>query len=238
MKQKKRTVLFILLVTLFISSCVWGPSVKGNGNVIEEQRKTGSFDEIKVTRGINVYISQGETQKIVVEADENLIKYIETRIEDNALKITTSANIRNAKSKKVFVTVTGISGIHSTAGSNVYSETDITCDDLEISSSAGSNIKLSVNTRELDVSANAGSNVFLEGNSEKISAKASSGANIKAEELTTNDCKARASSGANIWITVKSEFDGNASSGGNVYYQGEPRSINIESSSGGNVRKK
>jgi len=238
MKQKILTILSFIFVTAFFSSCILGPSVRGNGNVIEEQRKTGSFDEIKVSRGMNVYISQGDVQKIVVEADENLMDYIETNIEGNALKVTTSANIRNSKSKKVFVTVTDISNIHATAGSNIFSETEISANDLEVSSTAGSNIKLSVSVKNLDVSASAGANIMLEGQAENATEKASAGSNIKSEDLTVKDCSAHVSSGANIWVKVTGEMEGKASSGGNVFYYGEPASIDSETSSGGNIIKK
>lgn len=235
MKPKILTILSVVLLSSIVSSCLLGPTINGNGNVTKVQRESGSFEKIKVTRGMNVYISQGDVQKIVVEADENLMDYIETNIEDKTLKITTSANIRRSKSKKVFVTVTDITEISASAGSNVFSENDISCKNLVISGSAGSNIKLQVNAKEIEVSASAGSNITLEGNAGEVDLKASAGSNIKAGELETNKCDVRTSSGANIWIKVTNDFDGRASSGGNVYYSGNPKRTNIEKSSGGNV---
>ena len=237
----KQSVLF--LATLFLSaifqSCLFiGPSVKGNGNVVEETRKAGPFEKISVSRGMNIYITQGESPRILVKADENLLDAIETKTEDNTLKITTSENIRQAKSKKVFVTITGISEIKSAAGSNVYSENILETETLEINSSSGSNMKLQVKIGDLSVSSSSGSNVRLEGTAQRFHGKSSSGANIKAEELTVNHCNATTSSGANLWISVVETFEGKASSGGNIYYSGNPKSVNLESSSGGNLIKK
>lgn len=239
MKQK----FFILtsfIITIFLaSSCIFvGPSIKGNGNVVEENRKTAEFNELKVSRGMNVYISQGSPAKIVVKADENLIKAIETQIEGNVLKVTANNNIRKATAKKVFVTTPEIRNIKSVAGSNVYSQTVIKSGRLEVSSSAGSNIKLKVNTKNLEVSSSAGSNVKLEGTTKSFSAKASAGSTIKSKDLKSSDCYAKASSGANIWVTVDNDFEGHASSGGNVFYYGNPSSTSINKSSGGNVIKK
>lgn len=214
-----------------------GPSIKGNGNVVEQNRNLGSFDEVKASRGMNVYITQGDIEKVVVEADENLLDAIETKIERNTLVVTTSKNIRKSTSKKVFVTVSEINGITSTAGSNVYSENQLKAKNLELSTSAGSNMRLDVDAGKLNVSASSGSNIKLEGHSKEFAGKASSGSNIKAEDLTVDECEARASSGANIWINVREKLDGHASSGGNIFYSGNPKSMNTESSSGGNVRK-
>ena len=235
MKRKILTFLSFALLSSVITSCILGPSVSGNGNVTKEQREVGSFEKIKVTRGLNVYLTQGDVPKIIVEADENLLEYIETEVDDEMLIITSSAMIRKSKSLKVHVTATDLSEIRATAGSNVNSKDLISSDDLEISGSAGSNIKLRINARDVEVSASAGSNITLEGNANDIELKASAGSNIKAEDLKTNECDAHTSSGANIWIKVEKEFDASASSGGNVFYYGNPKNTNIKKSSGGNV---
>jgi hypothetical protein len=237
MKNKFVTLISFSLVLL--NSCIFiSPSKKGNGHVVEQNRKVSSFDQIKVSRGMNVYISQGDETRVVVKADENLLDIIRTDVDNHTLKITTTENIRRANSKKVYVTVPEISGVTSVAGSNVFSENVLHSKQLGVTSSAGSNIKLEVNAGDLNASASAGSNIKLEGKARSFTGKASSGANIKAEELTIADCNAKASSGANIWITVTEKFEAKANSGGNVIYFGQPKSTDTESSSGGNIVKR
>jgi len=239
MKQKITLLAIVIFAMLVTTSCIYtGPSIKGNGNVVEENRKTGDFKEVRVSRGMNVYISQGDFTKVTVKADENLLDAIETRIEGDALKVTSNTNIRSATVKKVFVTVPDISLIKASAGSNVFSETLINSKSLDLSSSAGSNMKLDVNTQNLDASVSAGSNIKLEGKTENFYGKASSGSNLKAEELTSKYCEVKVSSGANIWISVQEDLKAGASSGGNIFYYGNPGSTDINKSSGGNVIKK
>ena len=239
MKQKIKVLVILFLSLIISTSCIFmGPSLNGDGNVVEENRKTGNFEEIKVSRGMNVYISQGDFTKVVVKADKNLLDAIETRMEGDVLKITSIANIRKASEKKVFVTTPDISIIQVSAGSNVFSETLIKSKNLDLSCSAGSNLKLEVETGNLEVSVSAGSNVKLDGETDFMQGKASSGSNIKAEGLTAEQCEARVSSGANIWISVQKDLRAHASSGGNIFYYGQPEATDIEKSSGGNVIKK
>lgn len=237
--KNKVVILISLSLAIILSSCIFiGPSKKGNGHVVEQNRKVSPFEEIKVSRGMNVYISQGNETKVVVKADENLLDVIRTEVDNHTLKVTTTENIRKATSKKVYVTVPKITGITSVAGSNVFSENVIHSKQLEVTSSAGSNIKLEVDAGELNVSASAGSNIKLEGKAKAFTGKASAGANIKAEGMTTDNCNVRASSGANLWITVTDNFEARANSGGNVFYFGQPKTSDTESSSGGNIIKK
>ncbi|HKI89073.1 MAG TPA: head GIN domain-containing protein [Draconibacterium sp.] len=226
------------LSLVLLSSCIIGPWKSGNGHVAEQTRKVSSFDKIKVSRGMNVYISQGSETKVMVKADENLLDIIRTEVDNHTLKITTTENIRRATSKRVDVTMPEISGITAVAGSNAFSENVLRSKSLEINGSAGSNIKLEVDAGKINTSASAGSNIKLGGKVRSFTGKASSGANIKAEELKAVQCNARTSSGANLWITVSDELEAHASSGGNIIYYGQPKTIDTESSSGGNIVKK
>ena len=147
MKQKVSVVIsFFVLLFVFFSCVFISPSIQGNGNVTEENRKTGDFERIEVSRGINVYISQGENIRVKVVADENLMDIIETFNEGDKLIVTAKQNIQHAKSKKVFVTAPKITQIKSSSGSNIFSETKIISKDLELSTSSGSNMSLQTNT--------------------------------------------------------------------------------------------
>jgi hypothetical protein len=239
MKQKLPILIFSMMILFAISSCVFlGPSIKGNGNVVEQTRSTGDFSKIDASRGMNIYISQGETFKVVVKADENLLEAIETETEGDVLIVRATQNIRNATSKKVFITVPDLKEIEASSGCNIYSETKLVFKELEVSTSSGCNVKLEINSDKTDFSASSGSNLNIKGTANSFKAKASSGSNIKAEELTANKCEAKASSGANIWITAKNDFSGDVSSGANIFVYGNPKNQNIEKSSGGNIINK
>ena len=79
-KQFQLTGMIAVLCILLMSCMFLGPSIKGNGNVKEEIRQVGEFDQIKVSRGMNVYITQGSPAKVVVIADSNLHEFIETKV--------------------------------------------------------------------------------------------------------------------------------------------------------------
>lgn len=238
MRQTIQLLSVLFLTSIIATSCMFtGSFINGNGNVVEENRKTGEFDEIIVSRGMNVYITQGEFTKVVVKADENLLEVIETKVEDQALIIRATENIRKATAKKVYVTTPNINLIKTSSGSNVYAETVLESENLDVSSSSGSNIKLKVNAHNLTASSSSGSNIRLEGMATTFDGSASSGSNIKAGELNSIECKTDVSSGANIRISVKDKLEAHAGSGGNIFYKGNPEITEIEKSSGGNVIK-
>jgi hypothetical protein len=240
MKTKQIQLIGIFaFLSILLSSCWFlGPSVKGNGNVTEEVRQVAEFDQINVSRGMNVYISQGSPAKVVVIADNNLHEVIETRVEGGTLKVYVNENIRWAKEKKVMVTVEKLSGLESTSGSNVWSQNQIMSENLEMKANSGANITMDVNAKYLKAGCSSGANIRISGLAKEAELGTSSGANLKGEELKAENCKMRASSGGNVSSTVHGRLEAKASSGGNVVYYGEPTETDVNTSSGGNIHKK
>jgi len=237
MKTKQIQIIGItLVISLILSSCLFmGPSVKGNGNVTEETRQVKEFDQINVSRGMNVYIIQGSPAKVVVIADNNLHEAIETEVDGGVLKVLTNKNIRSAKEKKVMVTMEKLTAVKATSGSNVYSQNQIMTDNMELSANSGANLNMEVNAKYLKAECSSGANIKLSGLAKKAELEVSSGANLKGQELKAHYCIMRASSGGNVFASVIERLEAKASSGGNIVYYGKPASSEIKSSSGGNI---
>ena len=227
---------FLAVISLLLSSCWFiGPSVRGNGKVTEEIRQVEEFDQIKVSRGMNVYITQGSPAKVVVIADDNLHEVIETEVEGGVLKVFANENIRRAKEKKVMVTVEKLTAVKATSGSNVYSQNQVMAENMELSASSGSNLSMEVNAKYLKADCSSGANINLSGLAKEAELEGSSGANLKGQELKADQCKMRASSGGNVYASVVEQLEAKASSGGNIVYYGKPALTEFESSSGGNI---
>lgn len=240
MKRKQLQLIAIFaFLSILLSSCWFmGPSVKGNGNVTEEVRQVAEFDQIHVSRGMNVYVTQGSPAKVIVIADNNLHELIETKVEGGILKIFINENIRWAKEKKVMVTVEKLSAVQTSSGSNAWSTNQIMSENLELKASSGANLTVDVNAKSLQADCSSGANIRLTGLAKDADLEASSGANLKGPDLKTENCKMRASSGGNVSSTVNVKMEAHASSGGNVVYYGEPTETDVNTSSGGNIHKK
>ena len=214
------------------------PGVKGNGIVTTESRSVeGDFDEIRVSRGIDVYLTQTGNDAISVEADENLHEIIMTEVEDGVLKIYADENISRSKAQKVMVSFDNVSKIKATSGSDVVSDTTITADELTLETSSGADMRLDVEANTVDCSSSSGSDMKLSGKTDKLYAEASSGSDIKAGSLEAVSSQVKASSGADITVNTSKELTAKASSGGDIKYYGNPEKVNKTDGVSGSVRK-
>lgn len=231
-----------LILSFILMSCQFngnfGIGVNGNGDVETIERDINeNFDEIKVSRGLDVYLTQSDEVSLAVQADRNLHDIIMTKVENNVLSIYADENINHASAKKVMVSFKTINKITSTSGSDVYSTNTIAVESLVLKTTSGSDMELDVDTTVLDCSSTSGSDLRVSGKTDKLIAHATSGSDIKAGNLKARVCNASVSSGADITVNTSEELYAKASSGGDIKYYGNPEKISKKDGSSGSIRK-
>jgi hypothetical protein len=215
-----------------------GEGVDGNGNVVTMDRDISSdFNEIKVSQGIDLYITQSNAIGLSVEADENLQDLIMTDVENSILRIYTTENIRRASSKKVLLNIETISAIKATSGSDVYSTNTISVLNLELNCTSGADITLDVITETLNCKSTSGSDINVSGTTKSLIAEATSGSDIDASNLKAQTSNVKATSGADISVNTSKELTANATSGGDIRYSGNPEKVNKSDNSAGSVKQ-
>jgi len=229
---KISAILFLLIVS---TSCMFD-GVRGNGNVITKNRKiSNDFIRIKVSRGLEVFITKSKNVSLVVEADENLHEIIETEVKDGTLIITSQRNIWHASTKIIHLSVENLNEILVSSGAEVSSENTFFSDDMKINATSGAEANLHLNVNSLILDTSSGANVKLAGKAIYFKVSSSSGSDIKAYELETETCVASASSGSDIKVYVSDSFEGKATSGAGIKYKGNPKIVQKNNNSGGSV---
>jgi len=239
--MKKRLIFFsIIFVSAFaLSGCFFlGPSVKGNGNVTTEYRDVGDFDRVNVSTGLKVVMVQSDKNLLTVETDENLHEIIRTEVKGGELNIFTEGRIKQFRKLLITVELIDLEELQSSSGAQVSSDGMLRLKQFSTQASSGSQQSLSVNTEKLEVKTSSGAQITLDGKARDADFRASSGSQLKAGNLVSTSGKADVSSGAHIYLEVTRDFAGEASSGGHIYYSGSPSSVDIKTSSGGNIAKR
>ncbi|TMM29008.1 DUF2807 domain-containing protein [Polaribacter aestuariivivens] len=241
MKKSINKIVAILFVATIFTSCGIDMlnRVNGNRNVTTEDRKVAdNFSGIRVSSGIDLYITQGNINKVTVEADENLQEIIITEVIDGVLKIYTDQNIWQAKSRKVHVTIQNLNSLKATSGSDVYGNGIIKTQEISISATSGADIRLEVDAESVETSSTSGSDIRISGIATNHASSATSGSSIDAYDLKSENVIAKATSGAGINIYASQKIEARATSGGDIDYKGSPKNVSKKSSSGGSVSKK
>jgi hypothetical protein len=237
--MKTIKIILICIIAITATSCQINLNkVNGNGNVITENRDlTRDFDRVKGSAGLEVILKEGSEQKVVVEADENLMAIIETYVEDGMLRISVDGNIGRSSSKKIYVTYTTLNEVRASSGSHVIVEDEIKSEDLTLDASSGGMLEASVFSKKLYLEASSGAHIEVSGKAKELRTKASSGGYINAENVFSATANAKASSGGHIKVNVKNTLEAKASSGGQIDYYGDPSLKSSNKNYSGDVRK-
>ncbi|MCM5662791.1 head GIN domain-containing protein [Galbibacter mesophilus] len=221
-------VVISFVISLFLVSCNlnFGGGVKGNGNVITEQRGADeTIESVKATEGLDVFVTQSESTSIKVEADENVIDLIETSVSNGTLKISCKEPIGRVSSKKVYVSLPKIVSLESSSGADMSTMGTIEANEISLDASSGSDIEAELQATSVTLKASSGAEIEVYGVTETLKANASSGADINAHRLKAKIVKADASSGADIEVNAANEIAIHKSSGGEVSYNGSPKIV-------------
>ena len=232
----------ILSICLLIVSCINGQSyrtVRGDGNVVKRDRSVSYFDGVRVSTGIDVYLTQGEKESITVEADENLQEYILTEVRDNVLVIRfDNVNVREAETKRVHVTIKDVKSLKTTSAGDIICKTPIKADDLELDASSAGDISMELYAKNVVVDISSSGNIKLWGEADNLDASLSSAGDLEAYDFKVKEAKVGVSSAGDARINVTEKLVARASSAGDVTYRGNPKSIDAHSSSAGGIHSR
>lgn len=236
--MRNTTKLFLILVLIFAvtSACIvpFSPRlIKGSGNVIVEERKVSGFDNILVSGAGKVIVTQGNSESLNVETDDNLMEYIETKVKGNTLEIGFTDNTLFSSRKGqaaldpsdgfVFrVNVIDLEAI-SVSGAAKFEVEKLKTDQLNINLSGAGDVTVDdLNASRLDVVVSGAGDVDLTGKVGVQDLLLSGFGRYQAFDLESQEAAVTISGagGAEVWVTEI--LDVTISGAGDVKYYGSP----------------
>ena len=227
--------LYFLLITLTFISCKNG--MRGSGNIIKETRQLSEISSVSVSGSIKVDVKIGSIPSLIIEADDNIMRYVVTNVSDNNLTIKLKGinNLRNA-TINIHLVVPTITKLTTSASAEIRNSEIITnTEKVAFGASSGSLINVNVDAPVISADASSGADIILTGRTKNLTAQSSSGSKVNLINLLAENVSASASSGAEITVFASVGINASASSGGNVKYKGGAGSVVKNVSSGGSV---
>jgi Putative auto-transporter adhesin, head GIN domain len=231
--MKKISFLLIIVVTLF--SCRY--SQKGSGHIITESRNLAPFTAVDVSNSIDVELQQGDKCEVIVEADDNIIKYIETETVGGELKINLKHNtsIRNG-TMRVRVVSPQYNGVKTSASANVISHNTITnANKISIEANSSSEIELQLDAPYVQVDASSSANITLIGRTKQANVSTSSSSDVNMSDLKAETVDAEANSSSSLSIFASLNIAAKASSSADIRYKGGATNVQKNVSSSGSI---
>jgi len=238
-KTKIRTSTLLLLATVSLLSCQHHNKyiIEGSGNVVTVRREvTENFSRIEVSNALEANIEQGNHPEIVVEADDNLQNSIVTKIENGTLFIRReNGNFNSEKPQKVYIKIPVIEELTANSASSIKTKNTLKGENISLNASSAAKIEAQLSIDNIKASSSSASKIEIKGMALNLDAEATSASNISAGDLLANSITAESSSGSKINIHPIVSLKAEASSGGKIEYNNNPKHIEKTTSSGGDI---
>jgi hypothetical protein len=236
--------LFYLLLCSHTCMDYWEDCIEGNGVIKTENRDLPYFSEIEVHGDMHVTLDTGSVPTARVEADENLLSLIVTRVSGNTLIIETQHNecLQSSHDIRIEVTAPAIREIQMDGSGLVYCP-GFTTDNLNLYVSGSGQLSIdhatavSVKCRltgsgdvtgrfevsNIKANLEGSGNLMLEGSAVNAEYDLTGSGRLDAAELLTDVCSADLSGSGQIDTRVNDELRVLIEGSGTVTYRGHPR---------------
>jgi hypothetical protein len=258
----KRQFPLILIILFFVPSLACRAvsmnynAVRGSGNIETQTVDVSNFNRITLENSGDVYVEQGQTESVTVEADDNILPLLETKVRGKELFLTTQPNQNIDPSRKIVyrITVKDLSGISLDGSGNFFvgpiqsgsmdlsvnGSGDIKIDDLStgklsVDLNGSGNIGVDkLKATALDASVNGSGDIDLAGQAptQKISFNGSG--NYKAGNLNSKSAEIKIPGSADVTVWVTDTLNANIDGSGTVRYYGKP-SVNQTGNGSGKI---
>ena len=235
----KRILLLLVMVSTILLSHAQ-KTIVNDANA--EKRNVPGFSGIKVSGGIDIYITQGDEDGIAVSATET--KYrdrIKTEVKDGLLKIWYDSEGINwgsgNKKLRAYISFKSINQLHATGSSDVYISGTLKAADLSITLEGSSDLKGNVEAENLKASISGASDITISGKVGFLHIDASGSSDFKNYDLVAQNCDVRASGSSDVKVTIEKELSATASGSSDILYRGNGIIKKVNTSGSSSVRK-
>jgi hypothetical protein len=240
--MKISNTLLLLLMTgiISLSSCgdaFWN-CIDGNGSTATARRAVGDFTNVESSGDFVVDVTIGPATRVSVEADENLLSYIETYIQGNTLIIETQDNrcIKSSGQVKVHVETPSLYELKMLGSGVIYCDSLFTDEVRFVLSGSGDIECTGILADFIDATIEGSGEITLSGSCANTNFSIEGSGNIKSMSLEQNNCVATITGSGNIYAFVNQHLDAVIDGSGNVVYKGDPAIIKEIRGSGRVIR--
>ena len=185
-------------------------TIEGNGNIVTKTFPVKSFNSLKASGVFELHLTQGETESVKVEADDNLQSLFTVKNEGNDLVIEMdkkkNLNLKSKNRLKVYVSFKNLHAMNLSTVGNVKGDKLMRFNDLKLQCNSVGNIDLKLNANTININNNSVGNVTLSGEVKSATVKNSSVGNLEANGLIVQEMDIENSGVGNAEVHVVREL--------------------------------
>ena len=243
--MKKLIYFPLILLALTLSAC---SVVRGSGAVVSETREVSGFTKVLLAGSGEVILTQGDEESLQVEAEDNLLAYLNSEVHNGTLVLGAQAGFRMislwpTKPIKYYVTVKDIEAITLAGSGDIFTEKvetsrldvnlygsgnirldELVAQDVEVSLTGSGSIQVGALTADEVTTTISGSGAcVLEGGAAQQKLRITGSGDYQAKELESRAAEVTVSGSGSSTVWVTESLQVQITGSGDVSYYGSPQ---------------
>ncbi|MFA6391887.1 MAG: head GIN domain-containing protein [Patescibacteria group bacterium] len=232
------TAIGVLVVALLVSGYVWG---RGSGKLVKESRAVSDFNQVVISGTGVLNIVQSGEEKLEVEAEDNIMKHLETFVENNTLKLKVKNpwffwTIWPTKKITYNLSVDDLSRIGISGSGEIITDGTLKADELTIQISGSGKADMVLDVKNLAVNISGSGEFLMAGTATDQNIKISGSGDYNAKNMVSKNAVISISGSGDGILNATDELDVTISGSGDIQYVGSP-SLTQSISGSGKIRQ-
>lgn len=239
---KKQIIMKPLFLVLFsvLSASAFSQTIINDKNA--DVRNVGTFSAIRVSGGIDVYLSQSNDYALAVSAsDDEVRNNIKTEVKNGVLNISYNGGklkFNSDRKLRAYISFNTLQSLEASGACDFIINGVFKSNSVRVKLSGACDIigKIDIDNLQLDIS--GASTVKVTGNVQNIKISASGASDVKNYDLVADNCVADLSGASDVKISVNKSLAVKASGASSLYYKGTPDKKDVNASGASNVSQR
>ncbi|MES2807677.1 MAG: head GIN domain-containing protein [Bacteroidota bacterium] len=205
-----------------------------------EDRHLSGFHAVNVAGSFDVFIKQGSTESVVVDAPADVINYILTEVSGGTLKIYSKnnsgwKNIFSNKKVVVYVTLKTVDAISLTGSGDVSFKDGVSANSLKLSLTGSGDVEGKVTTKSLETDITGSGDVKVWGRAETSRVNLTGSGDYSGSDLTTTNTSASIGGSGDVSVNASGNLQARVAGSGDIHYSGHPKNVTKSKSGSGDI---
>jgi len=201
-------------------------------------RKLDAFKSISVSGPADVKLVKGQGHSVKIESVGFAGSEVKTTITESNLRIQIGSPVLKTRAEvDITITYEEISRISCEGACNIFSSELIQTGVLELQANAASVIEAEVQCKRLVIDCSTAGQVIVSGNTGELKIDASTSGTVDANALRADKVVVQARTASGVKVQASESLQADVSTAASLRYRGNPSKTNLQSSTGGGIRK-
>lgn len=231
----------VLAISIMLSSCYLGNGqlgIRGEGPVVERKIELKTIEGISLSGSAKVFLTQGKTQEVKIEGQENIIDNLNREVSGEVWDIGNKRSVWQSEELKIYITLETLRLIKVSGSGDIEFVNHFEGDkDLEIRISGAGKINLDMDADDISGNISGSGDLYMKGKANSLDFSITGSGNIAGYELITKKADVRISGSGGMDITVEDHLDAHITGSGSIHYKGDPK-VNSSVTGSGSVRSR